>query len=190
MNRLQLINELKNMGPALLINRTRIANQVLEHPERYSDLLSIVFDVKNKLSIKAAWTLEIMCGSDLELLAPYLEEFTSQLKFLEFGSVVRPASKICGFLAKAFQSKNENIIKDALTNEQIERIIESGFDWLISEHKVAIKAYSMEFLYIFGKKTDWVHDELKLILEKNLAYESCGYIARGRKIIHWINENK
>jgi len=188
MNKLQLITELQNMGPALLTNRMRVANNVMEYPDIFPQLLKIMFDVKNKLSIKAAWTVEIICGNSLETLTPNLDEFTNQLKNIEFGSAVRPASKICGFLANAYQSKNKNLIKEVLTQDQMERIIEAGFDWLISDHKVAVKAYSMEFLYIFGKNTDWVHNELKLILERNLAYESCGYIARGRKIIHWINK--
>jgi len=190
MNKSELINELENMGPALLTNRTRIADKVLDHPEIFPELLNIVFEVKEKRSIKAAWVLEIICANNLEMLVPYLEQFTSQLQYLELGSAVRPASKICGLMAKAYRSKKEHIIKNILTGEQIERILESGFDWLISEHKVAVKAYSMESLYLFGKETDWVHDELKLILEKNLAYESCGYIARGRKIIQLINKNK
>ena len=70
----------------------------------------------------------------------------------------------------------------------IEKIIDAGFDWLISDQKVAVKAYSMELLYLFGKNIEWVHEELRLILEQNIIYERCGYKARGKKILSFINK--
>ncbi len=66
-------------------------------------------------------------------------------------------------------------------------MIEAGFDWLISNQKVAVKAYTMEMLYLFGKNQDWVHNELKLIIQQNIPKESSAYLARGKKILSWIN---
>ena len=65
MNKSELINELENMGPALLTNRTRIAEKVLDHSEIFPELLNIVFEAKEKRSIKAAWVLEIICANNL-----------------------------------------------------------------------------------------------------------------------------
>ena len=105
-----------------------------------------------------------------------------------FESAIRPVSKISGFLASAYTSKNESTIKKYLTKEHIDVIIETGFDWLIGNQKIAVKVYSMEMLYLFGKDYDWVHQELKLILEQNIVKESYGYQARGKKILRWINK--
>ena len=67
-------------------------------------------------------------------------------------------------------------------------MIATGFDWMISDQKVAVKAYSMETLYIFGKENPWVHKELQLILEQEISNGSPAYKARGKKILNWLNK--
>ena len=54
------------------------------------------------------------------------------------------------------------------------------FDWLIGNHKVAAQAYSMTCLLLLGEKFDWIHPELKMILEQNYAVGSAAYKARAR----------
>ena len=41
----------------------------------------------------------------------------------------------------------------------------------------------METLYQFGKEFDWVHDELKLIIQQSIMDGSAGYKSRGKKIL-------
>jgi hypothetical protein len=161
---------------------------VLEQPELMPFLIEILLDVNNKISIKAAWTLEIVCEQNLNLIIPYLDIFTANIGNLKFDSAVRPASKICNFLAIAYYSKNENLLQQYITKKQMDSIIETGFDWLISNHKVATKAYIMNALFLFGKKYDWVHEELKLILQQNIPTESAAYKARGRMTLALINK--
>ena len=59
---------------------------------------------------------------------------------------------------------------------------------MISNHKVATKAYSMNALFLFGKNYDWVHQELKLILQQNISKESAAYKARGKMTLELINK--
>ena len=40
---------------------------------------------------------------------------------------------------------------------------------MISDQKVATKAYTMNALYLLGKNYDWVHQELKLIIQQNIT---------------------
>ncbi|MDV7188215.1 adenylosuccinate lyase [Lutibacter sp. TH_r2] len=183
-----LINELENLGTALRINRDRVSNLVLENPNLLPYLIELIFEVNNKLSIKAAWVLELVCEKHIDWLAPYLDLFTSNIGKTYFESAVRPISKICNFLAIAYNSKTTNLIKKKLTNTHIEAIIETGFDWMISQHKVAVKAYTMNTLYLFGKNSDWVHKELKLIIQQNILNESAAYKARGKMTLALINK--
>ena len=60
-------------------------------------------------------------------------------------------------------------------------IIETCFDWMISDEKVAIHAYSMQILFNLGKENNWIHTELKQILVDNLAFRSKGYVVRAKK---------
>lgn len=183
-----LIQQLENLGPALRSNRLRLTNLVLENTELIPFLVEITFEVNSKTSIKAAWILELCCEQNVDLLIPYLDFFTQNIGTVKFDSAVRPVSKICNFIAKAYNSKNNNSIKQTLSTSHIDEIIEAGFDWMISNHKVAAKAYTMNALYIFGKKHDWVHEELKLILEQNIPKESAAYKARGKITLSLINK--
>ena len=78
--------------------------------------------------------------------------------------------------------------KDFLTKTHIDNIIEINFDWLISNHKVATKAYAMQTLYLFGKNYDWVHEALKLTIQQNITTESAAYKARGKMTLALINK--
>jgi hypothetical protein len=183
-----LLQQLETMENAKRVNREREAFTVINNPELFTFLIELFFDTNNKLSIKAAWTLEIVCEQQLDLLIPYLDIFTTNICNLKFDSAVRPAAKICNFLAIAYASKNNLQIQQKLTKSHIDCIVETGFDWLISNHKVATKAYIMNALYLFGKKYDWVHEELKLILLQNISNESAAYKARGRMTLDLINK--
>lgn len=183
-----LIEQLDAMQNAKRVNRERVANLVITNPELMPYLIPLVFDVNNKISIKAAWTLEIVCEKKLIELVPYLDTFTQNIGNIRFDSAVRPASKICNFLAIAYNSKKENAIKQFLSKKHIDKIIESGFDWMISNYKVATKAYAMNALFLLGKNYDWVHTELKLILEQNIPKESAAYKARGKITLGLINK--
>lgn len=170
-------------------DRMKAADKIIDHPELFETLLKLVFDTNNKDSIKAAWVFEFVCARNLELLAPHLDYFTSQLKKLQFDSAIRPIAKVCEFMAKAHTKHNTSIIKSVITENHIDLITESAFDWLIGPYRVAVKVYAMSALYLFGKNSDWVHEELKLILLKDMQKENPAFCSRGKKILALINKN-
>ena len=114
---------------------------------------------------------------------PYLDTFTKNLKKIRFDSAVRPVAKVCGFIANDYYSKRPNTLQKMLTPTHKKLIIEACFDWMISDHKVASKAYAMETLYLFGKENDWIHPELTLILEQDFPTQSAGFKARARRTL-------
>ncbi|MCL7763506.1 adenylosuccinate lyase [Polaribacter sp. Z014] len=168
-------------------NRQRVADIVLENQNLFKELISITFDIENKVSIKAAWVLEWICTHHhLEWILPHLDAFTSKIASLKFDSAIRPCAKICEHLATAYYAKNENEIKKKLTHLQIEAIIETGFDWLITPQKIAVRAYTMNTLYFFGLEKKWIHPELKYLIETKIIHESKGCKARGKFILSLI----
>ena len=189
MDRAELETHLKTMGPATIKNRSRVASLFIDKPAYIGLLLEILFESKKELCIKAAYTLELVCLEDITSLEPHLDIYTSNIQHVTNGSAVRSLSKISSLLAIAYARNYPSTIRNRMNSQHIELFIEAGFDWLISEHKVAIKAHSMELLYQLGLEVDWVHGELKLIIEKNMGYESCGYQARGKKILGLINRS-
>ena len=189
-NQLYLLEQLNNLETAKRENRQRIANIVLEQPFLFEELVTITFWIDKKISIKAAWVLEWICThQNLDFILPYLKEFTSKISSLKFDSAIRPCAKICEHLATAYYAKSANKTKEILTLVHIDAIVETGFDWLITPQKIAVRAYTMNTLYLFGLEKEWIHPELKHLIETKIIHESKGTKARGKHVIKLIEKH-
>jgi hypothetical protein len=58
-------------------------------------LLDILFMVDDKISPRAAWVFEFMCGEKLETIIPFLDSFTQNIDKVHLDSAVRPVAKVC-----------------------------------------------------------------------------------------------
>lgn len=173
------------------VNRQNMANFVLGNQNLFKHLITVTFDVDNKLSIKAAWILEWICThNQLEWMLPHLEEFCLKIATLKFDSAIRPCAKICEHLANAYFSKKENDFQKTMTDAQINAIIETGFDWLITPQKIAVRAYSMNTLYLFGLTNKWIHPELSHLISTKTIHESKGCKARGTLVLNLIEKHQ
>ncbi len=191
MNKKKLIQEIKNIENAKRDNRQRVASLVSENIDLMTPLVDLTFMVNDKISIRAAWILEWICTHDnLDLILPYLDTFTNEIKGLQFDSALRPCAKICEHLAKAYTHKKETLVKKTLKEYHIEKIIETGFDWLITPQKIAVKAYTMNTLFLFGLTRDWIHPELSHLISTKIIHQSKGCKARGRHILLAIEKHK
>jgi hypothetical protein len=153
-------------------------------------VLDITFKINDKISPRAAWLLEFIARDNLELLIPHLDRITGEMHKVQLDSGVRPMAKICECLIEANYSKNDNVIKRELNSTHKEKIIESCFDWLIKDEKIAPKAYAMNSLYLLGTEYDWIHPELLLILEQDFHKQSSGFKARAKHIVKKIKALK
>ncbi|WP_040278042.1 hypothetical protein [Psychroserpens damuponensis] len=170
--------------------RLHYANLVIDHPELIPKLLDILFRVDDKISCRAAWVFEFMCSKDIESCIPYLDVFTENIHRVHLDPAVRPVAKVCECLANAYYGKEDNNVKNTLLHHHKEKIVESCFDWLINDEKVAPKAYGMNALYLLGTEIDWIHPELALILERDFSSQSAAFKARARHILKKINKQK
>ena len=170
--------------------RLYYANLVLDNPDLISKLLDILFMVDDKLSPRAAWVFEFMCGENLEAIIPYLNRFTENISKVHLDSSVRPVAKVCEYLIKAYYGNQDNAIKYALNLKHKEDIIEACFDWMINDEKIAPKAYAMHSLFLLGRDFEWIYPELVLILERDYQIQSSGFKARARQILKKINNTK
>lgn len=185
-----LISILENIENPKRVNRQTAANIVLDRPELLEYVVKITFDVDDKLSIKAAWILEWICSHHgIVYITPYLDSFTANLKNLHFDSAIRPCAKICEHIAVQYTSKKDNEIKMCLSQHHIDVLVEIGFDWLITEQKIAVRAYTMNMLYLLGLHRNWVHKELEHLIRSKIIHESKGCKARGQKILALLKEN-
>ncbi len=165
--------------------REKIRDFVLKRPEIFPALLNMAFDINYKYHFKACWIVELVADAQLEWLQNHLDFFCNHLHQLKDESGIRPIAKVAMMIVNAhFRKKANSII---LSESQIEKLAEICFDWLISSTKVAAKAYAMRTLYDLGKKHNWIHPELKIILEKDYQSHSAAYKAAAREILKKIN---
>jgi len=165
-------------------SREQLSNYIIRNLGILTEFVEIAFDTSNKNHVKAFWSLELVCQKKLKLFVPYLDLFCEVLPKLKDDSSIRPATKICFFLSKSNHRKNGI----SLTQEQEHLLIEALLDRLIQNEKVAAKVYSMKALFVLGKKYNWVHDELKNIIEQDYANHSAAYQAATRNLLKKLNK--
>lgn len=187
MKKSDLLKKINSIPNARRIYRDNAADFVIKNPVLFPFLLELIFEEKTKTAIKSSWILELVCIEHIELLAAQLNFFTDNLKDLSHESMLRPFSKICCFIVQAYKSDDLNEIKQHLNTQNKSQIIEANFDWLIQNHKVATKVFAMDTLYLLGLEYDWIHTELKLVLEQNMAKGSAGYQVRAKRVLSKIN---
>ncbi|GAB1857371.1 hypothetical protein MHTCC0001_22070 [Flavobacteriaceae bacterium MHTCC 0001] len=189
MTTVKLYEELNNVNHSRE-KRKYYANLLIQNPELVPKALDILFMVDDKISPKAAWILEFACSKNLSVILPHLNKFTDNIHKVHLDPAVRPVAKICELLSKAYSLKHNLYIKNTVTKHHKERIIETCFDYLINDEKVAPKAYAMSSLFILGKEYDWVHPELITILERDFHTQSAAFKARARHILKKLKKDR
>ncbi|SRR5690554_5177001 len=166
-------------------SRDYFRDWVLKDPKLMEEVAEVAFDLNNEFHFKACWILELLAMAKIELLTPYLEAFCNSITSYKDDSSVRTTAKIGFLIVKEHYSEQP---KFKLSEEQINKLTECCLDRLISDEKVAAKAYSAETLYILGKYQDWIYPELCQILSDGYSQHSAAYKATARNIIKRINK--
>ena len=146
--------------------------------------------VDDTKSNRAAWLLEFVTKNDLTLLHPHLNYFISNIDKVYQDSSVRPIAKICENLSLSFYKNQHTLTRKYLIKEYRRKMVETGFNWMITNQKVATKAYAMTMLYHLGTEFKWIHPELQLVIKKDYISGSAAFKARSRHINKWISKYK
>jgi len=174
-----LRDRIKNVTAA---RKSRDENKefVLAHPDTIPDWLAFAFETDDRDSHLACWVLELVANERLELFAPHLDFICPRLHMLNDESAIRPLAKICLLLVVSNFKKTGKIL---LSNDNLKLITEACFDWLIGDAKVASKVHAMRTLYLIGNQIDWIHPELRMIVEKEYPHQSAAYKVGAREIL-------
>ena len=170
--------------------RAYYAQLVLDNPDLFPHVLDILFLVDDERSNRAGWLCEFVCKQDLSILFPYLDLFTKNMSIVYQDSALRPVAKITEHLTLSYYKMQDPLTQKYLTHVHKERLVEAGFDWMITEQKVAVKAYTMTSLFWLGTEIDWVHLELHRIMEDGYAAGSAAFKARCRHMFEAIRRFK
>src|SRR5690554_4346961 len=168
-------------------SRDKFHAWVLNNPDLMKDLTDIAFDSDNPYHFKACWILELLAEAKIELFVPYLDVLCNVMGRYTDDSSIRTMAKTAMLIVKenyALQSKF------VLNEKQISQITECCMDWLITDQKVAAKAYAAETLYVLGRYQSWIYPELKQILSDGYTRHSAAYQATARKLIKLIDKHR
>ncbi|WP_422860219.1 hypothetical protein ACOKFD_04885 [Flagellimonas sp. S174] len=178
----QLYSKL-NSGRLSKVKINALVGQLEQHPELTLTLLNQVFEQDKIDEFNASWVLDHLLRKRLVYLLPYFEEFTLGLAEMKSESCIRPMAHICQMVTEAYFEKKDKIFIENISSNQLERIMTACFDWLIGQHKIAAKVFSMTSLYYLGMQFHWIHPELKLVLEETIAKGTSGYKNRAAKTL-------
>lgn len=170
--------------------RSKMVIKIEEQPHLTPFLIEIIQEDSDPISCKACWVLECITKKNLQPILNNIDEFILTLPILKLESSIRPASKICQLLVLDYYSRKSLKSKKILSNSHLNAISEAAFDWLIGEHKVAPKAYSMTTLLLLGREIAWIHPELQQILKQNYESGSAAYKARARMTLKSLEKIK
>ncbi|MDC6365024.1 MULTISPECIES: hypothetical protein [Flavobacteriaceae] len=161
----------------------QLVDQLLSHPELAGPLFQEVLKEDSEGTFNASWTFDHLMRKKLVYLLPIFDEFVDGLPQLKSESCIRPMAHTCEMIAEAYFKKKDPAFIKNITDEQLDKILTSCFDWLISPMNIAPKVFSMTTLYYLGLKFDWVHPELRLVLEDTFATGTVGYQNRAKKTL-------
>lgn len=160
-----------------------LVDQLVTQPELTEQLLLEIFAQDKTDSFNASWVFDHLMRKKLIYLLPHFEKFSLGLEHLTSESIIRPMAHVCELTMEAYFKTKDVSFREHITDEQLERVMTVCFDWLIGKHKVAAKVFAMTSLYYLGMKFDWVHPELKLIVEQTVHEGTAGYKYRSGKTL-------
>jgi len=177
----ELLNALTSVLNAKRIYRDKAADFVLQFPETFPYLVSILYETENPIHIRAAWILELVCLKNPNLLVPQLDTFISHLQNIKNDSALRPVAKVCNMITGLhFSEKGKAAI---LTESQKTTMVEACFDWLIREEKTATQVYAMSALAMFSVEMGWIREDLAGIIQKDFNNKSPGYQSHAKMLL-------
>ncbi|WP_036385510.1 hypothetical protein [Muricauda sp. MAR_2010_75] len=152
-------------------------------PDLVGPLLKEILIEEKEGTYNASWTFRHLMQTKLDYLLPFLNEFTEMLGNLTSEATIRAMACVCEMVCVAYFKKKDLTFLKNCSDEQLDKIMTACFDWLISDMNMAPKVFSMTSLYYLGLKFDWVHPELRQILEDTYASGTTGYQNRAKKTL-------
>ncbi|NND88617.1 MAG: adenylosuccinate lyase, partial [Flavobacteriaceae bacterium] len=139
------------------------------------------------LATKATWVFEFVCRKNLSLIYPYLDHIFKHLPEVKADGALRSMGLMCELITIAYYKEKDQALKEQFTSTHKDIMIEQCFDWLITQQKVACQVRAMTSLFYLGTEREWIHDELRQLLDRGIPTGSPGYQARAKTVLKQIN---
>lgn len=139
--------------------------------ENFRALLDCFLSKDNRVAQRAAWSVNWAAQKKPEMIQPYIGTLVDQLKKTDVhDAVIRNSLRVL-----------ENLI----IPEQFQgEVMDACFIFLQKrDTAIAIKAFALTVVFNLSKIYPEIKNELRLIIQENIAYETAAYQSRGKKIL-------
>jgi len=145
------------------------AQRINGDEEKFAELMELFFSKDIKTANRAAWVLAHCVDQHPWQIMPHLERLIKNLNNDASDAIKRNSVRALQFVD----------IPKNLWGETIEIC----FRYLSGSEAIAIKVFAMTVLYNLSLKVPEITNELKIIIEDKLPYESAGFKSRAKKIL-------
>jgi len=175
----ELIKQISGtIGKTKVLELTRI---LMEQQFDLRDLVDVTFHPDKNIAFRAAWILENLFLDDPARYEPELEYLLSHIKLIKHESCRRHYTKI---LMHITSPKALPLIKNKLTQINMEPAVEQCFDWMIdSKVRVAVKVFASEALFKLRYRYPWIKDELAEQIKFLMRNGTAAIQSRGKKLL-------
>ncbi|WP_222984456.1 hypothetical protein [Flagellimonas meishanensis] len=180
------LHTLLNSGRLSKAQVSGLVMDLEQHPSLANALLQQVLLEDREGTFNASWTFDNLMRKKLVYLIPIMDDFTEGLSKLRSDSCIRSMAHVCEMVTMAYFKKKDSFFRNNITDSHLEKIMTACFDWLIGPLNIAPKVFAMTSLFYLGMKFDWVHPELKLVLENTTATGTAGYKNRAKKTLDML----
>jgi hypothetical protein len=180
------MEELLEKITALRKDRETAARVAGSSPEQFKALLLCAVNPEKPAHINACRVLELVIPENPAFLNTGRKLLFSTFENARVGSAIRPLAKIIAFWTASERSDHSAYPK--LQEEEIQRLTELCFSWLLADLPVAVKVFSMEALFQMGKSVTWVHPELREYILREFPASSPAFKARAKRILKALSK--
>lgn len=149
----------------------RIAQYAISSEQNFKELIQCFLSEDVRLAQRAAWSVSWAARKNPEIIRPYVGTLIRQLKRTDIhDAVIRNSVRVL----------EELEIPEEFHGE----VLDVCFDFIQKRNiPVAIKAFSLKILFNLAQYYPGIKNELRLIIQEHMEYESPAFQSRGRKIL-------
>ena len=157
---------------------TRIQRYIGNDPDRFNELVQLLLNGTYRVTQRAAWPLSLCIEKNPLLANPHLNVLIKNLAKPELHDAVKRNT------LRLLQYIDIPKKLHGLTIETCFRLLQDP------KEPVAVRVFAMTVAANIAKEFPELKKELLLIMEDQIPYGTAGYVARAKKIIKQLKNNK
>ncbi|SEI53865.1 hypothetical protein SAMN04487995_1232 [Dyadobacter koreensis] len=150
-----------------------ISEYAVSSEENFRELINCFLSDDIRVAQRAAWSVSWAAEKQPQIVQPYVGVLISQLKRTEVhNAVIRNSLRIFEDLDLDIPEEFHGELMDACFQFLQDR-----------DTAIAIKALALTILFNLSKTYPDIKNELRVIIEENIDFETAAYKSRGKKIL-------